>query len=453
MASRRPGIWGARYTSGVTLAALLHVSVPAVAQVVELPPVVTPTVSSPSAPPPTGVTADPYRVYGDDAPVFAALGVIGALGLKFNASLVTEYSNNVSRTSGEDVAPRFRTRDDWIFRPQIGASFSRPIGRHKVFLTASLGKTYYAENTMMNASRYSFSGGGNFSIGTRCGMGTRLGYSNRDTQFGTFEEVIPSSQERVTFGLNGTCRTPGGLTANMGYMHSKSLNHTHDPLNEIDRSFANVESNSVNGSIGYAVGMRGQVGIQGFWNQHTFPNQLLATGGVNENEVIGGSVFASYRVGTAFAASGSIGKTKLQTSIPGTTPFSGTTWNLGLTYSGPKFGANAAAGRNVSGGSGGSANYSVGTFFNASVNYALNRRMNTAAGFSTTDSTFRGFDPLPETEVVSTSKTNRFFIGANYSMQRIFSFSLDFNHQRRSSEPSSYNYKDSSVIFGIRARF
>lgn len=427
------------------------ISVPAAAQVTQLPPII----SSPGpVTPPTGVSADPYRVFGDDAPVFAALGVLGGIGMDISASLSTEYSDNIARVGeGEDISARYRSKDDWIFRPGVNFGFNKPVGRQKLFFGAGLGRNIYARNTSLNSNRLSLTGGAALSLGTRCGGEVKGGYSNRGTQLGAFEEVIPSTQIRVSFGANASCRTPGGLTGSVGYSYSKSTNETHDPLGEVDRSFADVNSNSVSGSLGYALGARGQVGIQGAWNNNKYPNQLLPTGGSNENEVVSGSLFASYRVGSSISASASIGKSEVRTNVPGTSPFSGGTWNLGVNYSGPRIGASLSTGRSVNGGSGGSANYSIGTFFNASTSYRLNDRASASAGFASSNSDYSGYDALPETEELRSSKSRRFFIGADYRMTRIFSFSLDLNHQKRSSDPDGFNYDENSVILGIRAKF
>lgn len=451
---------------------------PAFAQVTELPPVIpgqsntpvssgapassaSPSTVSPSAvvassaPAPAGVTADPYRVYGDDAPVFAALGAVaGELGFHIGGSLVTEYSDNVARSSGEFTPSwRYRSKGDWIFRPEVGVNMARQFGRQRLFFSGSVGRNIYARNSALDSHRFSLGGGATLALGTRCGGGLQGGYSNRGTQLGTFEEVFPSTQERISLSASASCRTPGGLSASLGYNHGQSRNHTDDPLGEVDRSFANVTSNSLNGSLGYAVGVRGQLGVQGFTSTNRFPNQLLATGGSNENRVLGASLFAAYRVGNSLSASGSVGKTEVRTNSAGAQTFSGGTWNVSLNYAGPRIGANMSAGRSVNAGAGGSANYSIGTFFNGTTTYRVNDRMSGAAGFSLSSADYRGFDSLPETQALRSAKTRRYFVGGNYRMNRILAFSVDLNHQRRSSVPSGFNYNVNTFILGIRARF
>ncbi len=454
MASRwAVGESGLKTLAGIGLfgAALVGLA-PAAAQVVPLPPVIPGQVASTTAP--TGVTSDPYRVFGDDAPVFAGLGVLGGLGFRISGSLITEYSDNIARVSGDDdVGGRYTSKDDWIFRPTVAVNMSRDLGRQTVFLSGSIGRQYFARNTMLNSNNLNVGGGASLSLGNRCGGNLKAGYSNRGTQLGTFEEVIPSEQERVSLGASATCRTPGGLSGSLSYGYSNATNHTHDPLNEVDRSFANVNSNHFGANIGYAVGARGQVGLQGSWSKNRYPNQLLPTGGSNRNEIVSGSVFAAYRVGSSLSASGSVGKSEVRTNVPGSSAFSGTTWNVSMNYSGPRIGAGISTGRSVSGGAGGSANYSIGTFFNTSVNYRLNDRMSVAGGIATSNSDYRGLEQLPETEAVRSSKSRRYFVGADYSMSKIFSFSLDLNHQKRSSDPSGYSYDENSILLGIRARF
>ena len=47
----------------------------------------------------------------------------------------------------------------------------------------------------------------------------------------------------------------------------------------------------------------------------------------------------------------------------------------------------------------------------------------------------------------------RYFVGADYRLNRIVALSFDFNHQRRSSEPASDSYKVNTVGLTARATF
>lgn len=440
----------------VALVALLS-AIPAVAQIVPpgvAPPApIVPPSTSPSGAP-IGVVADPLRVYGDDAPLLGGLDILAGIGFNVTGALTTEYSDNVARMSGDEpLNSRYKSKDDWIFRPSLTLSAGRPLGRQQVFVTSTIGRDFYARNGILNRNRFSVDGGLNWALGTRCGGRIQGGYSTRGTQFGSFEEVIPSTQERANFLASANCRTATGISGNINYNRSKTTNHTDDPTGQIDRSFANVKSHGVNGGLGYPIAGRGEIGLQGNWNKQEFPNQPLATGGLNGSEITGLNLYGNYRVGSSLRATGGIGKSWVSPNAPLAEDFSGLVWNLGLNYTGPRLGASVSTGRSVNGSTGGSSNYTIGSFFNGTITYQANPRLSFATGLSLSDTDYRGIDQLPETEDIDSAKLRRYFIGADYRLNRIVSLSFDFNHQNRSSEPEADSYKVNTVGLTVRAAF
>ena len=402
-------------------------------------------------PPEGAVIDDPNRVFGDDADVFAPLAIVGALGLNGYAGLTTEYSDNVARLrEGQPLSSRFTSKDDWIFRPTVGLTFERPIGRNRIFGTASVGRTIYANNSQLNSNRYGLSGGAAIGLGQACSAQLKAAWSRRDTQLGNFEEVVASQQGRTSFGGSVGCSTITGISGTVGYNRSAVNNYSDDPT--VDRSFADVRSEIVSGNIGYRVGLRGQVGVSASWAENSYPNQII--GGVtNSNKIRTFAGFASYRVGNTMNVSGSLGRTNLSSSIPGSTDFTGMNWNLALGYAGPRIGANVSTGQGVNGGQGSSANYSIQRYVNFSTTYRANDRLRFAAGYSHSNADFRGNSAIPETEVANSNTNDRFFIGSDYALNRLLRLGLDFNHQRRSSSPEDYSYKVNSLVFSIRGSF
>lgn len=402
-------------------------------------------------PPPGAVVDDPNRVFADEGPVFAPLEIVGALGLRPFASLVAEYDNNIARLGdGEQLSGRFNSKSDWIFRPSIGVSAERPIGQQRLFARATLGRTYHARNTQLDSNRINLGGGLGFVLGSRCGGQLSAGYSKRDSLIGGFDDAAAATSESSTFGSTLSCSTVSGLTGSVGYSRGKRRNKTDDP--SIDRSFADANFQSLNGSIGYRVGARGQVGVSAGWSENIYPNQLIL-GEQNSNEIQSLSLFGSYRIGSTLRADASIGQTKVSSPVPGSTSFSGGTWNLGVAYSGNRIGANLSTGQSVQGGGNQAANFSIARNFLASASYRLNDSMSVAAGYTHSNQDFRGTSLIPETQSLSTSTTDRVFIGADYRLSRLLSFSVDLNHQRRSTEPASFGFKSTSILFGIRTRF
>ncbi len=438
------------------LLAGLAMAQPAGAQLA-LPPVV-PAPQPPGAPPPAPVTeADPLRVLGDDAPFGGqVMDLLGGFGLGLRARVATEYTDNVTRRpSGAPLRRGFTSRDDVIIRPSAGIDVSRPFGRQILFATADVGRDFHVNNTILDRNRFRIDGGVQWALGVRCSGRVQGGFATRSTQFDLFEDVVPSTQETTRFLANATCRTAAGLQPSIGYDRFSTRNKPFalDDGFVFDRSFSNVDSQGVNGSLGYPLAAgRGQIGIQGSWREFEFPNQPLLTGEVNGNEILSGGLFATYRLGAFLTLSATAGVTDVRPRselVPG---FSGGTGSLGLAYAGPRLGASINVGRNVSGSRGGFGNFSIADSANVALNYRLNRRVSANAGYVHVFQRNRGIVEEPETRIIRSSRANRYLVGADYRINRIFSTSLDLNHQQRSSDPSIFNYNATSVIFTVRGR-
>lgn len=441
-----------RAMAGVGLAALLAMAAPGLAQVTT--PRVQPQAPTPGTrfeAPPGAVVDDPNRVFGDEGPDFAPLAIVGALGIRPFAALATQYDSNVARIEeSEDLPTRFRSKDDWIFRPTLGARLERPLGQQRLFANVTVGRIIYARNSQLNSNRFNAGGGLGFNLGRSCGGQVTAGYSTRDQLIGGFEDAGNVRSESTTFSGSLSCATATGLAFGGGYSRGSRTNRSNDP--SIDRSFADNRFQSVNGNVGYRIGQRGQIGVTAGWAETVFPNQLVL-GEENSNTIKNFGAYASYRIGSSLSASGGIGQSRVESNTPGAPGFTGGTWNLGVSYSGPKLGGNLSTGRGVNGGGNQPANFSVNQFFNASVTYRVNDRFRLSAGASRSDQDFRGTLLVPETRQLQQIQTDRILLGADYSLARLLTFSLDFNHQRRLSVPQDFGFTSTGGTFTIRARF
>lgn len=453
----RETVWGTGRTARLLALLVLSGAGPAVAQIVPPgmappAPIVPPSVSPSGTP--TGVMADPMRVYGDDAPFLEGLDLLAGIGFNVSGAITAEYNDNVARKSGGDpLGARYKSKDDFIFRPSVTLGGGRALGRQQLFVSTTIGRDFYARNGLLNRNRFRVEGGMSWALGSRCSGRLQGGYRTRGTSLGTFEEVIPSTQEVVSFLASSSCRTATGISANLNYTQAKTTNHTDDPTGRVDRSFANVKSQGVNGGIGYPIAGRGEIGVQANWSRREFPNQLLYTGDANGNDGYGVNAFANYRLGKQLRLTGGIGKSWMNPKAPLAEDFSGLVWNFGANYTGPRFGASVSSGRSVNGSSGGSANYTISSFFNGTVTYKANPRMSVATGMALSNLNYRGINQLPETEDVRSAKVRRYFVGADYRLNRMVSLSLDFNHMNRSAVPDNRSYKANRVGLTARAAF
>lgn len=428
----RPRLTGHRLAAAMAMV----LGVPAAAQVV------------PPSDRPTGIEIDPGRVFGDDRPLLGGLGFLSAFGVNISANMRTEYSDNMVRLSDQQaLPPSYQSRADWRFQPNVIVAAAKPIGRQQIFVNGILGRTFYARNTILDSNRFQIDGGLRWSAGTRCGGDVRGGWSTRETQFDLFNEVIPSRQDSTNFTVSAGCQSPVGISPSISYNYSRSDNDLES------RNFADVRSNSLSGRLSYALAGRGDVGISGFWSNSRYPFQILDDGSENSTEIYGFTVSGNYRVGPSLRTTAGIGYTKAKPKSPNSDDFSGTNWNLGLIYSGPRLGAGLSAGRSISSSSGGFANFQVLTSYQADVSYQVGERIRTSAGFVRSEISNRGLENLPDEGFLQDYSNNRWFGAVDYRLNRTLSLGFDLSHQSRSSDQSVFNYNATSAAFTIRARF
>ncbi len=418
--------------------------------------------TSPSLPPPlpstqppdTNVIADTSRVYGDDSDVFFPFQLLGGFGVDIRAALLTRYSDNVARTDDDiPLRPGLHSRSDWSIEPSMSLSARRPLGRQALFANFSVGRRFYFRNTLLDNNNMAAGGGLQWQLGGRCGGTVQGGWTQRGTQFASFLDVVPSRTSTVRASINASCASAGGLSMNVGADYADVSNHTDDDLPQsLNRRYADVHSTGVNGGLGYRLSNRGEIGVQGQWRRSKFPHQLLPTGEPSENTITGVNGYAKYRLGRSIAVHGSLGYSRVKQKFQPDNAFSGTVWEAGVDYTGPRLGASVATGRSVNGSSGGFANYSISKFTNATVSYRANSRLSASAGFSHRDNDIGQSYVVPGFELVDNRTLDRYFVGADYRMNRIFSFSLDYSHQRMRTNIEEFRYRENSVVFGIRAQ-
>lgn len=454
----RLSLCAARGAVAVAVPAVLCGAAPLLAQVsgsVPTSPSLPPALPSSSTGASTSVVVDPNRVYGDDSPAFSPFAILGGFGVDITASMATEFDDNVARAD-DDRPLRFGlvSRSDFIFRPDVAVAVNRGIGRQSLFLNANLGKAYHARNTLLDRENIGIGGGLAWRLGTRCAGTLQGGWRQRGAQYASFIDVIPTTNTSARFSVSASCPTAGGLTPNISYDYSDTRNET-DPefVNAIDRSFSNVRSQGINGGLSYRLSTRGEIGVQGQWRDSVFPNQFLPTGEENGSKITGANAFANYRLSSSLSVNGSIGFSKVKPKAPLAEAFSGSVWNLGMNYSGPKLGAQLSAGRSVNGSGGGFANYSISKFFSGSVSYRASSRLSADAGVSISNNDMRGIAVIPVTNAIRDMKTNRYFIGADYRMNRILAFSLDLRHQNRTTDPDDFGFKSNTITLSARANF
>lgn len=405
----------------------------------------------PGSAPLPGVFADPNLVFGDDAldpSGIDMLGtVIGGFGFSIGAALSTEYNSNFARTlPDEPLQPRFNSRDDWRITPSVSAEIARPLGRQRIFASGTLGYDFFARNNDFNRSRVNLNGGLQWVAGTRCSGLFSAGWTTRGTRAGDFAENIAATQNRSNFGADGGCSLPSGLGFNAG-VRRDSLNNA-----GITRAFADLRTTTLNGSLFYRVGQKGTVTVSGFKADSTFPNQILVDGSANTISVTGLNVGADYQIGTSLRVNAQVGQSWVSFGNPLTEDSSGATWSAGLTYSGPRLGANLFWSRNFSVGQNGFVGAQQATGIGATVSYRANDRLGFSAGYNRNELDFLRPEAIPGVRIITDLTDERYFIGGNYRLNRILTLGVSVNHLSRLATPAVFDFDNTRALLTLRAR-
>lgn len=388
------------------------------------------------------VQVDPGRVFGDDGPWLTGLAVGVITGLKYSASLKTEYSSNLFRRPSGAPSREGESRGDWHFVPEVDIMAGRPLGGQLLFLNATLGWDMYARNSNRNKSRMKLNGGIAYQLGTRCAGRLQGDFSTRQTSVHRFADNLSSRQKQLNLEANTACRLAGRMIGSLAYQWHQTTNGLEE------RRFANSRSHGINGALSYPVGVRGNVSVSGFWRTQEYPHRMLVTGEVDKVKFTGFSVGAGYRIGPSISLNGGIGRTKVSPRNPLSPDFSGTTWSIGANYAGPKLGASLSTGRSASGGNG--STFSISKHSAANLSYSINSRMGATLSYTQSESENRGRFFIPgEGLVAPQRKTNTYLAGLDYRMNRLLSFRGDYRRQSRPDEVDRPGY--TAHIFALTA--
>lgn len=405
----------------------------------------------PGTGPARGVVDDPSRIFGDDAldPVGLDLlgAVIGGFGLSFGAAVSTEYNSNFARLQGDEPLPgAFESKSDWRVTPIATGEIARPIGRQRIFARGRVGYDFFLRNSNFNRARLGIDGGLDWRLGSRCSGLVSGGWGRRAVRATDFAQFTAGNQASSNYGVTAGCSLASGLGFNAGVQRDFLRNE------QDFRQFADVDSTAINGSVFYAIGQRGNVSINGFLASNEFPGQLLPDGSTNGLDIKGLSLGATYSFGQNLRANLQLGRSWIDPENPLGESTSGTTWTLGLTYAGPRLGANLSYSRNFAANRAGFIGAQQVTSYLASVTYRANEQLNASAGFARARQDFGIVNdvigPVPQFDVTD----NRFFVGANYDLNRLLSLSADVNHVKRKTTPPQFGFDMTRVGLTLRAR-
>jgi hypothetical protein len=406
------------------------------------------------------VVADPSRLLGADAIPAFGNAVAAAAGLSLSARLGIEYDDNVARTNLDEPPPGspFTSRNDVILRPSLRIAAGRELGANLLFATANLGRDYFLINEGINRQRIAVNGGFSWASYTGCSGRVQGGWNSRETNRDEFLVNIPGSTETTNFFSSVTCEVGRRLVPSISFDVIESR------FTPIERSLFNSNGWGVSGSLGYALGRKGQVGFQASRRIGSFPNQPLppelfppddppAPGEVNSIASTNFGGFFVYRFSEQWFTNVSLGYTTTDRRIPGIPEFSGLTGSMTVAYTERRFGATASIGRSANIGRIGGSNLQVTENFSVALSYDIRPRVRANVGFNQVN-----FDQqFQETAIPGllrqASDTRRVGFGFNVDLLDRLTMTADYSHRERLPDAFRQGVSSNQFTIAFRSNF
>lgn len=382
-------------------------------------------------------------------------------GLSLNASGEVLYDSNVLRSS----VPRalaIAHRDDFLYSPQVSATYGRNTGLLALAVNGLIGRDFFQYNSYLDRNRYVGGGSLTYHGGSSCQAGVTGNYSSRQAgirdaaaavidpsgapadDVGT---VIDNVLTASTYGANAGCGSATGrLMFSGGYNHSALRNAA------ATRKFGDSDADSYSGNIGIGVFRPGQLWLNGSYTTIDYPNRLaFAPPGIPAGLLSSG--VKSYRIGVSFSRpigtklNGSIGVSYLHSDpVGGQGAYSSPAYTVALNYALSQrltFSLNGS--RDIIPSTTTGALFRVVDQILFSTNYSLGSSItiNGNVGFIGND--YKGGFAIVGEPARLRDTTKTASVGVTYAPRTLYDVTLNVTEAVRNSDPSIFNYTSTRV--------
>ena len=400
-------------------------------------------------------------VDGDNQPITSA-GVLSTrvtrgrnwrLGVRLNALSDSNYRR---RPEGlEESALRLT--------PVVDAGVGLPVGRQQLFVGGSIGRDYFINKPLRNRNRWQLGGGVAWRLGSRCsgiiGAETRRRLVQLDDQ----SEFTDNVQTSNDIGASANCQTATGLGFGGSVRHDDTSNDTPN------RMVFDSRSTTYSPSISYGNRSLGQFSLGATVSNISFTNRPVPTpAGFVEDGLrsLNGRAGYSRTLGSRLQLTAGLSYLRT-TPKPGTVlaidpngqvvvvprePFSGTGYDFSLAYQ-PSTRLSVV----VAGDRGVSASRNVGALFtirqgvSADINYKVGPSIDVGAGVSRRTNEYKGsFVSAAEPQPRISDQFERVYAQIDYSPVSLYSIGVEVAHQRRKSNPSTFNFASTTALLRLR---
>lgn len=405
-------------------------------------------------------TAGDDPAFGDSG--LTTVGPVSGRGWRLGATMTTLFDENILRAGdGTNIRPGAE-RADFRFSPIVNAAIGLPVGRQQLFLGGELGRDFYARNTRLDRNRYAIGGGINARVGTRCTGTVAADYSSRQVLVSELAELVPNSQETLTYGATAVCQSAVGLGFGGTIQRIERRNDS------LTRQLFDLDSTVFAPQISYARPNLGRFALSGSLNKVRYPERqvLLPDGNLVDDGVNITSARFGYsrEVGSRFTVAAGVSylsaKPQPTTIVVGLTPptvtdretFSGPGFDGSLTYrAGARLTATVNASRNVTASANVGAQFQVYQRYGLDLDYKLGSAISLGSGITYDKRDYEGsFTSLEEQTLRVQDKITRVYGQIAYSPVPLYSVSFEVAHQNRDSLPDDFSFASTSALLRLR---
>lgn len=426
-----------------------------------------------------GMAAVVPSTAGDDPlPENRALEAVGAILGRFRieATLNTLYDGNIQRV-GDGLPQRpGREKADVRFSPAVTVSTNLPFGRQALFATGTLGRDFYAQNTILNRNQVNANAGINWALGTRCTGVTDIAFSSRQQLFSESAVNDPNLRETLSYGASARCQ------AGVGIGFGGSVRRIETRNDSITRQDFDVDTTIISPEISYSLPTLGRISIGGSFNQSKYPRRSFLTpdGTIQGDgvEIWSGRVGYARGLGSRLSISAGLSYLRVRPEptavlfqefpldplapLPPLTltereENSNLGFDFGLSYNrGARLSATLSASRSATASVNVGAQYQLQQNYALDIDYKLTRGIAMTGGASVRQNDYRNSfidvgagEPLRRLR----DRISRVYVGANYNPVTLYSVGVELSYQDRNSNPSIYSFGSFAALLKLRVGF
>lgn len=395
---------------------------------------------------------------------------VGALvkGLSIEARVRTLYESNIQRVGDGIQLQPGRDKSDFRISPSVIATNVIALGRQQFYVSGEYGRDFYVRNSELNRNRHALGAGLNARVGNFCTGALNARHQRRQSLLSEASIQGDNVIETTAFSASANCQRAVGIGFGVSASHDERDNKS------VARNLFDSKTTSFGGNLSYSLPVLGQLTLGGTYAMTDYPSRdvIVADGGVptlagDGVDIYSGNLGYRRNIGPRLTVNlgGSYYVAKPDPRNVLVFPpfffpvrrddFSGAGYQFGLAYRpSPRLTADLRAARDISQSSNVGALFVIRDSFGADVGYTLGPSITTGLGASYDIRRYRNAfastdEPFPRVR----DAIGRVYARVTYAPRRLYDLDFEVGHQRRSSNPSIYDYNSTSAALTLRVKF